>query len=174
MKTCTKCHVPKDPELFYTRRTSCKECDKAASREHTRQGLPRKPKQPTTKQNDLLKVKAKRRDPKYRPKFILKDTRQSDRRSGRQNDLTLTFVQDLIAPGCSYCGETKLKMTLDRVDNEQGHLQANVVAACVRCNYMRRDMPYEAWSRLVPTIRQLCSEGLFGSWVSDCVHRGGV
>lgn len=65
-------------------------------------------------------------------------------------------------------------MTLDRIDNTIGHVQTNVVAACVRCNYMRRDMPYAAWTRLVPLIKQLREEGLFGAWVCDCVTRGGV
>jgi len=64
-------------------------------------------------------------------------------------------------------------MTLDRVDNTCGHIQSNVVSACVRCNYMRRDMPYAAWLKLLPMIKQAREEGLFGTWTGDCVRKIG-
>jgi hypothetical protein len=73
-------------------------------------------------------------------------------------------VENLIANGCIYCGETELRMTLDRINNDLGHLQTNVNASCRRCNWSRRDMPYAAWIRLVPEIRKIAEEGLFGDW----------
>jgi hypothetical protein len=108
--------------------------------------------------------KVARQDPATRHRWIVQDSRKSDRKHGFKNDLTLEFVSSLIKHGCSYCGETELKMTLDRVDNSIGHLQSNVVPACIRCNFMRRDMPYAAWYELMPTLREIRQKGLFGDW----------
>lgn len=61
-------------------------------------------------------------------------------------------------------GETQMRMTLDRIDNNLGHIVSNVLGACLRCNYMRRDMPFGAWQKIVPTIKQIRCDGLFGEW----------
>lgn len=96
--------------------------------------------------------------------FIWRDSRKSDRKHGRDNDLTKAFIAEQIAKGCSYCGEKELRMTLDRVDNERGHTTDNVVPACIRCNYIRRNMPHEAWLCLRTGLRRARREGLFGDW----------
>jgi hypothetical protein len=59
-------------------------------------------------------------------------------------------------------------MTLDRIDNKRGHSRANVVPACIRCNYARRDMPYAAWLCLAPGLRVALEQGLFGEWTGRC------
>ncbi len=100
-----------------------------------------------------------------RAKYVFWDTRQMDFRLGRENDLTKEFIETLVSQPCSYCGETELKMTLDRIDNAFGHLQSNVVGACIRCNFIRRDMPYIVWMRLVPELRKVRVEGLLGNWI---------
>jgi hypothetical protein len=110
----------------------------------------------------------RRVNPAHRANYIVQDSRSGDKRHGRSNDLTVAFVERLIASGCAYCGETKLQMTLDRIDNSIGHLMTNVVSACVRCNLMRRDMPYAAWYSMLPAIRFARESGLFGEW------RGGI
>ncbi len=114
--------------------------------------------------------RAQRRDSALVAKFVLIDSRGSDRKAGRENDLTREVVERLLAKPCRYCGETQLRMTLDRKDNNVGHVVRNVVPCCERCNYLRRDMPYEAWLALVPTIRAVRIAGLFGSWVGG-IHR---
>lgn len=86
--------------------------------------------------------------------WILEDSRRSDRKLGRTNDLTRDFIYTLISKGCQYCGETKLRMTLDRLDNSQGHLQSNVQPSCIRCNLTRGSMPYEAWLLLVGGMKK--------------------
>lgn len=100
----------------------------------------------------------------FTAKFILIDSRQSDRRKGLANDLTRGFIQALITSGCVYCGETQIRMTLDRIDNDKGHTQDNVVPACIRCNYTRKDMPYEAWLRVARGMREAREAGLFNGW----------
>lgn len=78
--------------------------------------------------------------------------------------MTVEFVQQMIEGGCSYCGESELRMTLDRIDNSQGHTRENVVAACIRCNYTRKDMPHGAWILLAPAMKVARECGLFGAW----------
>jgi hypothetical protein len=97
-------------------------------------------------------------------RWIYQDARQSDQRNGRQFDLTREGIAELIRLGCSYCGEKNLRMTLDRIDNSIGHVQSNVVAACIRCNYARRNMPHAAWLCLLPGLRKARRLNLFGDW----------
>jgi hypothetical protein len=59
-------------------------------------------------------------------------------------------------------------MTLDRKDNSKGHTQDNVNAACIRCNYARRDMPYGAWLFIVKGMREARMSGAFGTWTGRC------
>lgn len=97
-------------------------------------------------------------------RWILEDSRKSDKKKKRENDLTKEFIDRLIANGCCYCGETSLRMTLDRTDNTKGHLQSNVRPACMRCNYARGSMPYEAWLLLADGMRRARELGLFDNW----------
>lgn len=101
--------------------------------------------------------------------FIYRWSRKSDKKKGRQNDLTRDFIEKSIANGCSYCGELHLKMTLDRKDNSLGHLQNNVVPACIRCNYFRGDVPFAAWVHVAPAVKEAVELGLFSNWTGQ--HR---
>lgn len=96
--------------------------------------------------------------------WIWQDSRKSDKKRGFDNDLTKEFIAEQIAKGCSYCGETELRMTLDRIDNEKGHTMGNTVPACIRCNYVRRNMPYEAWVVVARAMKRARKQGLFGDW----------
>lgn len=116
----------------------------------------------------------RRADPKYLSNTICEDSRKSDKKNNRDNDLTKEFIESLIKTGCSYCSETKLRMTLDRINNNLGHLQSNVVSACLRCNLARGDMPYEAWLCLVPGMRMAREKGLFGSWQGRVKYKSGI
>ena len=101
------------------------------------------------------------------PSTICTDSRKADRKKGLINDMTVDFVRGLIGDGCSYCGESELRMTLDRIDNAVGHVTTNVVPACIRCNYMRRDMPHSAWLVLCPSVREARESGAFGNWTGS-------
>lgn len=61
-------------------------------------------------------------------------------------------------------------MTLDRKDNALGHTPGNVVPACTRCNYVRRDMPEKAWLMLAPAMRVAREAGAFGDWTCQ-IHK---
>jgi hypothetical protein len=101
---------------------------------------------------------------------ILADTRRADNRRGRANDLDLAFIDENIKLPCSYCGDAEIRRSLDRIDNSLGHLRENVVVACERCNYLRRDMPYPAWLVVAKAMRQARLKGLFGGWTGG-IHR---
>lgn len=105
-------------------------------------------------------------------RWIFEDSLNADRKRGRENDLTIEFVKQAIASGCSYCGESSIRMTLDRIDNDVGHTMRNVVAACIRCNIVRRDMPYEAWLTIAPAMRRARRNGLFKDW--RCASHAGI
>lgn len=104
-------------------------------------------------------------------KWIVVSSKNNDRNRRRENDLTEEFVQNMIADGCSYCGDTAIRVGLDRIDNSIGHLKSNVVAACCRCNLIRGEMPYAAWLRLIPAIKQAFKDGLFGSWLPPIARK---
>lgn len=107
-------------------------------------------------------------------KAIFADARLFDRKKGFHNDLTLDAIETLISNPCLYCGETKLRMTLDRKDNATGHVLSNVNPACVRCNFIRNSMPYEAWLYLAPRVREARLLGVFGGWTGRFRSGGGT
>lgn len=168
MKVCNKCKIEKDDSGFGTRdvngkkylRTQCRDCEskKRAARNYSEDAVKRA----------SLKHLAKRRKSRASgledDKWIVIDARGSDRKKGRENDLDREFVRELIKDGCSYCGETEIRMTVDRVDNERGHLKDNVVPACMRCNYVRGAMPHKAWLFLINGMREAREKGFFGQW----------
>lgn len=87
-------------------------------------------------------------------------------KADRENDLSHEFVLEQFEKSCTYCGATQdeIRLTLDRVDNSLGHLKTNVVPACRRCNFIRRDMPFEAWLVVAKGMRKAREKGLFGDW----------
>lgn len=115
------------------------------------------------KQCDKINRQLARQDNTQRAKFIVRDSRKTDKKRNLENDLTIEWVQDAISRGCFYCGSME-KMSLDRKDNSIGHVKDNLIPACWRCNYIRRDMPIDAWLLLTPMIRQIHEWGLFGDW----------
>lgn len=154
--THDNCYVKSNGRL----RSYCKNCHNNKSLTYSKI---------SAKKPARLAVKAKwakenRKNPAKLSQTILKDSKGSDRKHNRENDLTKEFIASVVKNGCSYCGETELRMTVDRIDNSLGHLQSNVVAACVRCNLARGDMPYQAWLCLIPGIKEAREKGLFGIW----------
>lgn len=170
MKECKFCGETKTPDEMasYIRkgtryiRSTCKACKAKASTEWHRAN-PEKSKALHSALHRRL-----RSEPGKLPACIWQDTRRSDKKAGLTNDLTKEFIATLIQKGCFYCGETQIRMTLDRIDNNQGHLMSNVVSACIRCNYARRAMPYEAWLLVAKGMREAREAGLFGDWTGRC------
>jgi len=97
-------------------------------------------------------------------RWILEDARRWDKKHGFVCNLSRKEITELVTQPCTYCTETTIRMTLDRKDNTQGHVRDNVVPACIRCNYVRRNMPYEAWLLVAVGMRSAVEAKLFGAW----------
>lgn len=95
---------------------------------------------------------------------IYHNSKKADKKKGRVFDLSRPQIEALISGPCHYCGEASLKMTLDRIDNKMGHTKENVLPACIRCNNLRGDMPIQAWTFLVPKVKEAKESGLFEDW----------
>lgn len=107
-------------------------------------------------------------NPKNRAQCIVNDSRNCDKKHNRENNLTKEFVQSKLDEGsCFYCGDAQIMLTLDRIDNDKGHVTDNVITACIRCNEIRKNMPYQAWEFIAPNIRQARQQGLFGTWTGN-------
>lgn len=170
-KTCRKCGDTKPIDDFYPtyqkgkhyRRARCKDCDNELRKARTRTEPTQEQKQEWSRRQ-AQRRKRRRKDPEHYAKFIYWDTRKSDKKHGRENDFTKEYIAEQIAKGCSYCGEKDLRMTLDRIDNEKGHTMDNTVPACIRCNYVRGNMPYEAWVLIARAMKRARKQGAFGDW----------
>jgi hypothetical protein len=173
---CRKCRKGEPEVQFYTRTTKsgrykrhlCKKCYNAYRKQFPNRSNGR------CQASYRAKIAEWRRLNQYTERWILQDSRRTDRKNGLENDLNETFIKTLIEDGCRYCGETKIRMTLDRVNNAVGHLKENVVPACVRCNSIRMNMPYAAWLVVVKAIKQARLAGLFGSWTGKRFGLAGV
>ena len=170
---CKKCGLPKFEDEFHLnkvggreyRKRVCKACDNLSRKCRTistykeRCGV-----DPTHKNKASALARKARKDPSKRARFILEDTRKDDRSRGHLNDLSREWIEASIQDGCFYCGESELLMILDRIDNFKGHTKDNVHAACIRCNYLRRDMPYTVWLAIVPIMKASRKAGLLDGW----------
>ena len=167
-KTCRGCGKEKTVEEFGLRKYNgkaylkiyCRKCE-AATCESRRN--------PDTAREHKRRYRQKRRlDPERRKNVVIKDCRKSDKKRGLNNDLDLSFVECELAKGCQYCGEDRtLQLGLDRIDNFKGHTKSNVICACEKCNYFRRNMPFEVFQRFAPILREVREEGLLEDW-SPC------
>jgi hypothetical protein len=169
MKICSACNVEKELTEFWQKKPRCKPCTNANDKAKRASGEWK-----TKAKNSWKYEKTARNDLDRTGRFILKDSRNTDKKRGLANDLDRPFVDAMISQPCSYCGDTALRMTLDRINNEIGHTKANVVPACYRCNIIRRDMPYEAWLRFRDVLRRTREDGLFGDWQTKPMARKSV
>lgn len=166
-KVCTKCGVSNLSDDDFDKNSKgnqysyCKKCRRDQRNLARRKRFAKE----ENKNKSALKAKSKRLDPLKRANVIAIDSKASDRKHNREYNLTVDKIKELIGNPCVYCGETELQMTLDRMDNEVGHIEENVVPACIRCNLIRRAMPYEAWICLLPKIKEAKEKGLFGTWL---------
>jgi hypothetical protein len=97
-------------------------------------------------------------------KAIYTYSKMADRFRKRENNLTIPFIEEMISHPCEYCGDDKSKLTLDRIDNDIGHIIGNVKTSCITCNWIKRDIPYDAWIIISKAINEARLLGLFGSW----------
>lgn len=170
-KKCTKCLENKNINLFSSRmsggkkrlRSICNQCKckEEIQRRIKKFGTSNNPKHVKASQK---KYSLMRKNGEQTERWIWEDSRKSDKKKGLENNLTKDFIKNQIEKGCSYCGESSIRMTLDRIDNSKGHTEDNVVPACIRCNYVRRNMPYEAWVVVAKGMKEAREKNLFNDW----------
>lgn len=102
--------------------------------------------------------------------WVKNNAKWADKRKGRENDLDIAFVKEMISNPCRYCGRNAKFMTLDRIDNSIGHVRSNVVPCCRRCNLVRNSMPIEAWVVVAEGMKKATEMGLFGDWEGQTFH----
>jgi hypothetical protein len=164
---CSKCFAENlsvsdfDTNNRGSRYSYCKTC----RRNQRQQAAQKRYQKPENKLKKSLQHKNFRQDPIKRANVIAIDSKSSDKKHNREYNLTLDKIKELISRPCSYCEETELQMTLDRIDNKIGHIESNVIPACIRCNLIRKAMPYEAWILLVPGLKEAKKNGAFGEWI---------
>jgi 5-methylcytosine-specific restriction endonuclease McrA len=171
MKTCAnkECGIELTEENCYKKsggyfRAYCKVCHNNKAEEYNKLSS----KAPHRKDKINARKRAYRKNPEKIAAIILADSKNSDKKHNRECDLDREFIEGLIGCGCLYCGETELRITLDRIDNSKGHLRSNVVPACIRCNYARGSMPHAAWMCLMKGLTEAREKGLFGDWTGRC------
>jgi hypothetical protein len=155
---CRKCEKPKSRNSFESRnlktnktihRTVCHSCRVGKNQKIN-----------MTHYLDKCKVNGRRRANR-----IKSDSKRSDTKHNRQNNLDLPFIQEMISKPCTYCERHDLKiMTLDRIDNLIGHVKTNIVPSCIRCNLIRSTMPYNAWIVISKYVHKANDLGLFKNW----------
>src|SRR5262249_8563574 len=130
-QTCRTCQIEK-PHAAFTDyavndgrrpRTQCRICE-SRQREERRRTNGRDNNARYVRYS--AKLSARRKNNTGVASFIWRDSRKSDKKNGYENDLTKEFIEAAIADGCAYCGESGLRMTLDRIDNAKGHTRENV------------------------------------------------
>lgn len=150
------------------KRHACRECIRKYKKQYSTANCPSNSPEEKRKRSarDAAIESYKRGIKQYTSLFVFQSSNSADKKLKRENNLTLDFVKELLGPHeCMYCGDTEVKVTLDRIDNTLGHLKTNVNPACVRCNGIRGNMPYEAWMELVPKIREIREKGMLDGWI---------
>src|SRR5215467_6240749 len=106
-KVCTRCGVEKSVEEFQTRlvegrrypRTRCAPCENQLRR------IRRTPEaRARLQKRSHAKISRQRAENVNRARWVLKDSRASDRKHSRPNDLDYEFVEAALSEPCRYCG----------------------------------------------------------------------
>ena len=178
---CIKCNQLLSNDDFHFRpdsqtyRASCRNCE--TTRKSKAASVYVRPEWVKEKSRERQREKARqdRQNENNRARFLLKDSRKSDKKKGYSNTLTLEHIQEALHQDCTYCGDNTTLMTLDRIDNTIGHTIDNVLPCCYRCNNIRGNMPYAAWIEIVPAVKMVFEKGLFNEWTnigSKCIQAG--
>ena len=92
-------------------------------------------------------------------RHLLRGYRYGDKRSGRQFNLTVDYVVELLRQDgslCHWCGvelrwhrnaDKAVRGSIDRKDNDVGHIEGNVHPSCLVCNLSRNRVTYADWKK---------------------------
>ncbi len=181
MKKCPKCNIEKSLDCFglyylknrdHRHRSWCKLCTRAADKRTPGYAARRAARY--ERQRDANRRAIDAGNTIAISRQICRDAKKSDKKKGRFGfDLDVDFINSLIQQPCTYCGDTEIRMTLDRINNDEGHTRANVVSSWIRCNTTRGNMPHEAWITVAQGMRKARETGQFGNWIGTLPYGTG-
>lgn len=64
-------------------------------------------------------------------------------RRGLNFSIEIEQLQELLSKNCTYCGDGKGYISLDRIDNKKGYEFDNVCSCCTLCNMMKKTLSVE-------------------------------
>jgi len=91
--------------------------------------------------------------------------RRNAHAKGHDFSLTKLDIKQYLEQDCFYCGGSDILMTVDRQNSSIGYTRDNCVACCIRCNLVKSDMPFAAWTLVAQSMRKARENGLFGDWI---------
>ena len=68
-------------------------------------------------------------------KIKLSTYRANAKRVGRQFEVTLEKMREILSTPCIYCGDKSTG--IDRIDNKKGYIEGNIAPCCGVCNHMK-------------------------------------
>lgn len=105
---------------------------------------------------------SKKNKPIAKPVSLQSSIRRRSKKFGHSITYSTDEIRNFLSLPCEYCG--RASSGLDRKDSSMSYERENIVPCCTRCNMIKNSMPYEAWTALVPAVRDANEKGLFGSW----------
>jgi len=136
LRICKDCKLPKAIEEFNlhshgkeTRRRYCSECERERARQRS-----------------------------HTPHERWMHSKRRAAKSGQVWNVTFEAFDKLLSKCCHYCGG-QLNGTgcgLDRIDNDEGYVETNVVPCCKQCNIVKNSFfSYDEMMLLAPTLTQI-------------------
>jgi hypothetical protein len=95
------------------------------------------------KENNPEKIKATQRTYNLKIEGGYRMLVARAKKKNYQCDLSLEYFRELSEKPCAYCGESKLRRGIDRVDNKKGYTKDNSVPCCKLCNFMKKALAVE-------------------------------
>ena len=79
------------------------------------------------------------------PKGYRNQYRKWARARGMEFGLDMDEFMEFWQKPCTYCGSDIATVGIDRVDNNLGHIEGNMVSCCNLCNRMKLHLTVEEW-----------------------------
>lgn len=101
-----------------------------------------------------------------KPKSYIRFKNYRDRSKNRGWDFSLDkdwAIKQMEKP-CYWCETVSIERGFDRLDNRVGYTKENVVPCCIKCNYIKGDMPVEAMEILKPALIKIREKGLLDNY----------
>ena len=135
-RECPLCGEKRDAKKFYTY-SFCRECQNERNR-------------------SLYKIRINQ-------KLITryKNYRHKDIKNNYPNTISKDKAIQLMQTECYWC-KSVVQLGLDRIDNNKGHSEDNIV---VCCNQIRNNIPFEAMECLKPGLIEIEIQGLLKKWI---------